>query len=281
VAAGKAKRQSFFAVARGRVPGVYEKWGGHGGAQEQVDRVSGALYKKFASREEAEAFMSNPSTLAQTQDNGKEESVPGFRQPIPPNRSVYIKGLPDEVQDDPLGFLQLVFEDVPGLFNEATYQRSTRSPDIIFVKFRNLDQAMTFMREKPPRFVGSSVVANYTKVVLPRINSCLERFTRSRAAQGEQSSGGLNPSPLNEQAQIMEVEGEPEAQDTLSGKEGLSDASDHPHPVKHPYLDRDSKQEEILEELQDQPPPVRPRLDPDNQEKGGDKEEDPNTTPSL
>ena len=50
-----AKR--FYAVARGRKPGIYTSWFGPHGAQVQVLGVAGARYKGFATRAEAEAFL--------------------------------------------------------------------------------------------------------------------------------------------------------------------------------------------------------------------------------
>jgi len=264
-----AKRQKFFAVVRGQVPGIYEKWGGPGGAQEQVNRYKGALYKRCGTREEAEAFMSRPVSPVHAEEPNKRAPVPANRQPVPPNKSVYVKGLPDEVQGDPLGFLQLVFEDIPGLFDQATFQRSTRSPDIIFVNFQSLDLAMRFMQEKPPRFAGSGVVANYTRVPPPRISTCLERFIHNQAAQRE--SGGESALPPGS-GQAMDVEGSPGTYASRSDETVQPDSTSpepprppaHSHPLKHPYLDQDSKQEEFVEEYQEQPPPHRPRLDPDS-----------------
>ena len=44
----------FYGVAVGRVPGVYEDWST---AQKQILDVKGPRFKKFATREEAEAFV--------------------------------------------------------------------------------------------------------------------------------------------------------------------------------------------------------------------------------
>ena len=64
---GKASRRSprardkaqdsgrrYYAVARGRSPGVYTDWGS---AEKQVNGFSGALYKKFKARKEAQHFV--------------------------------------------------------------------------------------------------------------------------------------------------------------------------------------------------------------------------------
>ncbi|KZO97770.1 hypothetical protein CALVIDRAFT_562669 [Calocera viscosa TUFC12733] len=54
----KAKKPQFYAVRRGRVPGVYETWDE---ALAQVHGYSGAAHQGFKTREEAEAFLSGPS----------------------------------------------------------------------------------------------------------------------------------------------------------------------------------------------------------------------------
>jgi len=50
----KPKPPAFYAVHRGRTPGVYPTWPA---CQAQVKGASGAVFKKFATRAEAEAFV--------------------------------------------------------------------------------------------------------------------------------------------------------------------------------------------------------------------------------
>lgn len=45
--------KKIYAVLRGKTPGIYAEWFGNGGAQEQIDSFPGALYKGFATFEEA------------------------------------------------------------------------------------------------------------------------------------------------------------------------------------------------------------------------------------
>ncbi len=52
-----AAKKKFYAVARGRATGVFSKWFGPGGAEEQVRGFAGARYKGFATLAEAEAFL--------------------------------------------------------------------------------------------------------------------------------------------------------------------------------------------------------------------------------
>ncbi len=54
-----AKKKKYYAVASGRIPGIYTSWFGQDGAQVQVTGVAGARYKGFGSRREAEAFMAS------------------------------------------------------------------------------------------------------------------------------------------------------------------------------------------------------------------------------
>lgn len=52
---GKTAKK-FYAVLKGRKPGIYDTWSGQGGAQEQVDSFPGALYKGFATLQEAYGY---------------------------------------------------------------------------------------------------------------------------------------------------------------------------------------------------------------------------------
>ncbi len=49
--------KKFYAVAKGRKPGVYDNW--HE-AKSQIDGFAGAVYKGFPSRKEAEEWIKNP-----------------------------------------------------------------------------------------------------------------------------------------------------------------------------------------------------------------------------
>jgi ribonuclease HI len=50
-------KKKYYAVAAGRKPGIYTDWFGPHGAQVQVVGFQGAIYKGFATRQEAQAFM--------------------------------------------------------------------------------------------------------------------------------------------------------------------------------------------------------------------------------
>ena len=48
-----ASKKKYYAVAVGRTPGIYTRWFGKGGAEEKVRQYRGAVYKGFATIEEA------------------------------------------------------------------------------------------------------------------------------------------------------------------------------------------------------------------------------------
>jgi ribonuclease HI len=51
------KKKHFYAVVKGRRPGIYLQWGGAGGAEEQIKGYPGAVFRGFATRAEAEYFV--------------------------------------------------------------------------------------------------------------------------------------------------------------------------------------------------------------------------------
>ncbi len=57
-------QKRYYAVARGRQPGIYTAWDGENGARAQVDQFPGAHYRGFATREEAEAWLRAQSTAS-------------------------------------------------------------------------------------------------------------------------------------------------------------------------------------------------------------------------
>jgi len=60
--AGNPKK--FYAVARGYQTGIYTAWFGAGGAEVQIRGFAGARYKGFATREEAERWLQDPSIMS-------------------------------------------------------------------------------------------------------------------------------------------------------------------------------------------------------------------------
>jgi len=54
------KKKRYYAVLRGRTPGIYTQWYGPTGALVQVEGYKDALYKGFDTLEEARRFLSSP-----------------------------------------------------------------------------------------------------------------------------------------------------------------------------------------------------------------------------
>lgn len=54
------KTKKFYAVARGRNPGIYTQWFGETGAEAQVKGFVGARFKGFATIDEARQWLDNP-----------------------------------------------------------------------------------------------------------------------------------------------------------------------------------------------------------------------------
>jgi ribonuclease HI len=67
-----AAKKKFYAVAVGKTRGIFTQWFGPSGAEIQVRGYPGALYKGFANRQEAEAFLeNNPAKTARHSAAGK------------------------------------------------------------------------------------------------------------------------------------------------------------------------------------------------------------------
>ncbi len=75
--------KKFYAVVRGRIPGIYTEWFGPTGAQAQVIGFEKARYKGFATRAEAEAFMKDQGGEAPVPMGGK--SRPSRTRPPQPS----------------------------------------------------------------------------------------------------------------------------------------------------------------------------------------------------
>lgn len=60
-------KKKYYAVKVGEVPGIYENWSD---CKSQIDGFSGAIYKSFATRKEAEQFIGSvPSLLVEKEEN--------------------------------------------------------------------------------------------------------------------------------------------------------------------------------------------------------------------
>jgi ribonuclease HI len=52
-----AKKKTYYAVARGHKPGIYDQWFGENGAQNNIDGFSNAVFKKFSTLEDATSWL--------------------------------------------------------------------------------------------------------------------------------------------------------------------------------------------------------------------------------
>lgn len=102
-------KQSFYAVQKGKVPGIYDTWKE---CEENVRGVPGAVYKKFSVREEAEEFLkgkgygSSPSEVKRS--TKKEEDF--FLHPPKGEMVAYVDGSYD-VKDHSYSYGVLLFYD--------------------------------------------------------------------------------------------------------------------------------------------------------------------------
>lgn len=76
-----AVKKNFYAIAKGRRPGIYNNWPE---AKAQVMGFAGARYKGFVSREEAEAWLKNPSS---TVPKGVSKKAGKKAVPVGPGRA--------------------------------------------------------------------------------------------------------------------------------------------------------------------------------------------------
>lgn len=67
-----SNKKKYYAVAQGRKPGIYEKWAGPEGAQAQVIRFPGAIFKGFPTKQEAREFLNHRSA-----DRGEPQASSG------------------------------------------------------------------------------------------------------------------------------------------------------------------------------------------------------------
>jgi len=72
-----AKKKRYYAVVKGRNPGIYTEWKGHNGAQAQIMRFSGSVYKGFETEGEAKKFMKQPIN---EQPDIQETEIKGLKE---------------------------------------------------------------------------------------------------------------------------------------------------------------------------------------------------------
>jgi len=88
--AGNPKK--FYAVARGYQPGIYTTWFGAGGAEVQIRGFTGARYKGFPTREEAERWLLEPSIVSPASPANTSEAISGTKAPPAGKILIYTDG---------------------------------------------------------------------------------------------------------------------------------------------------------------------------------------------
>lgn len=81
-----SKKKNYYAVAKGRKPGIYQNWEGPDGARAQVMSFTGAVYKGHYTRAEAEEWI--------TQNKEGYAAVPKEK------KTVHSRAVPDAEADD-------------------------------------------------------------------------------------------------------------------------------------------------------------------------------------
>ena len=85
------KRKQYYAVARGRKPGIYRTWEGDGGAQRQIDGFPRALYKGFRTLADAQEWLRSASTGVPPLPNRRTRTQPASPRAKPRHHTVSAK----------------------------------------------------------------------------------------------------------------------------------------------------------------------------------------------
>lgn len=88
--AGNPKK--YYAVARGKTPGIYTTWFGPTGAEIQIRGYTGARYKGFATREEAEQWLKDPAIIYQAFPPGSSGTAAETKAPVPGTIHMFTDG---------------------------------------------------------------------------------------------------------------------------------------------------------------------------------------------
>jgi len=75
------KPKKFYAVVRGRHPGIYTAWFGAAGAEAQIRAFPGARYRGFASIQEARQWMQDPQNARRPSSQRKPAPAPADTSP--------------------------------------------------------------------------------------------------------------------------------------------------------------------------------------------------------
>jgi ribonuclease HI len=85
-----AQKKKYYAVARGKVPGIYAEWSGPGGAEAQVKGFTGAVYQGFPTEAEAVQWLKGRGGKVNV-PNAPKSALPD-RSPFPDKVVVYTDG---------------------------------------------------------------------------------------------------------------------------------------------------------------------------------------------
>jgi ribonuclease HI len=84
--------KKFYAVARGNKPGIYTTWFGPVGAEVQIRGFTGARYKGFVTREEAEQWLRDPAIMNQVSPANASDASHKTNTLSPGKIAVYTDG---------------------------------------------------------------------------------------------------------------------------------------------------------------------------------------------
>jgi ribonuclease HI len=73
-----AKKKKYYAVKFGRKPGIYTQWFGENGAESQVKGFPKAVFKGFATKEEAKIFLRDDYKASRKSSRSKKK-IPKFK----------------------------------------------------------------------------------------------------------------------------------------------------------------------------------------------------------
>lgn len=86
-------QKKYYAVVRGCRPGIYSAWYGPGGAEEQVRGFAGAIYKGFASLDEARRWLESPTVQTRNRSRRVQaDPAPDVNSASPGQIVVYTDG---------------------------------------------------------------------------------------------------------------------------------------------------------------------------------------------
>jgi ribonuclease HI len=151
-------KRSFYAVARGKKPGIYSTWDE---CKAAVEGFSNAKYRKFNTREEAEKFVKNPviSSVKSTSDVSQTDV--------------------DHMPEDGL----VVFTDGSSLANGKSNSRAGYA--VVWPKYAHLTKSITVPSSQPQTNNRAEYLAAHTALkqaneIDPELKQKLYVFTDSK-----------------------------------------------------------------------------------------------------